>query len=570
MKFLELVAVDFQADRARLFARAPFKIFFGHIVSAAVLIYLAWDVLPKGILFAWAFWEILVTPYLLYRLGKQAEGEKADNINLDRWQMQLHALFAIVGVSWGLFASFGLDVSNPAHFSIQMAIAAGASAAAARSLGIFKFSFFFYEIPFTGFLAIRIFMLGGDFVLLGVLVVIFMIMMCALANDTSEELGQYLATKLENLELAERYQAAAQDAQRANESKTQFLAQANHDLRQPIHAIGLLTECLREQKLDSEGREILETIDMSVDNLSRLFKSLLNITALDAGGLKPEPTVFAIDDVLEQIARQALLEAEEKNCSLELVQSSIWVKTDKALLSSILQNLVFNAVKYAPGAKILFGVRVQDGVASVHVLDQGIGVPADQQSEIFNEFVRGNPHGPGRTDGLGLGLSIVARTVRLLELSIDFRSTEGVGTHVKIGGLEIVPPQMPENKAPRALETPGTPKARILIIDDNPQVLFSMKKLLEGWGYGVQLCSPVEEPAPEFDMLLMDYHLNIDETGVTRANSINSGKPTAIISGTIDDEIENAAKASGFWVLHKPVSPVQLRSVLIAMAASQS
>ncbi|MGJ8527253.1 ATP-binding response regulator [Maritalea sp.] len=574
MKSAFSTTVDFQADRARLFARAPAKIFFGHIASACVLIYLAWDVLALHWILLWAAHEILLTPTLLYVLGKQAENAEETNLNHNLWQNRLHALFALVGLSWGTFTFFGLDVQNPAHFSMQMAIVAGASAAAARSLGIFKFSFFFYEIPFTGLLAIRIFFMGGDFILLGVLVVIFMIMMCGLANDTSEELSDYLATKLENLDLAEKYRAAATDADRANSAKTQFLAQANHDLRQPIHAIALLSECLRDQPLDKEGTEILNTIDTSVDNLSKLFKSLLNITSLDAGGLHPEMSSFSLDEVLRQTVRQAQPEADERGCELRIVPTSYWVKTDKALLTSILQNLVFNAVKYAPNAKILVGARVSGNKIAVHVLDQGSGVPDHLTSKIFEEFVRGNPHGPGRTDGLGLGLSIVARTAKLLNLDVKFSSKENIGTHVCIMGLtRAYDKHQLASAIPNADPLPSI-GARILIVDDNPEVLFGMAALLKKWGYVVSACSPDQEIKTVPDVILMDFHLNGPINGIQLAKDIaqkhSTPIPTAIISGTINDEIEQSAKDAGFLTLHKPVSALQLRSMLLAMTTKSA
>ncbi len=563
-------SVDFQSDRARLFSRAPAKIFYGHIASAGVLIYLAWDVLPLHWILAWATLEILITPTLLYFLGKQAENAEKNNIDLDHWQNQLHALFALVGVSWGTFAFFGLDVQNPAHFSMQMAIVAGASAAAARSLGIFKFSFFFYEIPFTGLLAIRILMMGGDFTLLGILVVIFMFMMCGLANDTSEELSDYLATKLENLDLAEKYRIAATDAERANSAKTQFLAQANHDLRQPIHAIALLSECLRDQSLDDEGIEILDTIDTSVDNLSKLFKSLLNITSLDSGGLQPEITSFSLNEILQQTVRQAQPEADERGCELRVVQTSNWVKSDEALLSSIVQNLVFNAVKYAPNSKILVGARASSGKIEIHVLDQGPGVPDHLTTKIFEEFVRGNPHGPGRTDGLGLGLSIVARTAQLLALDVDFNSIEQVGTHVSVKGLVSAPNLQRVAIETRKPEPFVSNDVHVLLVDDNPEILFSMETVLKKWGYTVTAHKPDEKIATVPDLLLMDFHLNGPLNGIQLAKDIGqkSAKyvPTAIISGTMNDEIEQSAKLAGFWTLHKPVSALQLRSVLLAMA----
>lgn len=559
--------VDFQADRAQLFSRAPSKIFLGHIASAAILIYLAFDVLALHWLVAWGVLEVLITPTLLYVLGKRAQRSQQHKINLDTWQIQLNMLFALVGVSWGTFVFFGLDVQNSAHLPMQMAIVAGASAAASRSLGIFKKSYFVYVIPFAGLLAVRVFMLGGDFVLLGLLVLVFIVMMCGLANDTSKELSVYLATKLENLDLAEKYKTAAAEAERANMAKSQFLTHVNHDLRQPIHAIGLLTESLRDQELDNEGMETLDTIDSSVETLAKLFKSLLNVTSLDAGAVKPEITSTSLKEVLNQAVRQARPEALERGCGLELIHTSLWVDSDAALLGSILQNLISNAVKYAPGSRIVVGVRRSGNTASIHVLDQGDGISNQLRENVFDEFVRGNPDGPRRTEGLGLGLSIVSRTAELLNLGVEFNSIENVGTHVALTGFEIVPPRNAwRNYQVDTID--GQADQKILVIDDNVQVLAGMRKLLSKWGYPVQCLEPHEKLPTEFDVLVIDFHLNGYKNGFALAKEImeSSGRsiPTIIISGTISPELEWQSNEEGFWTLLKPVSPAKLRSLLLS------
>ena len=570
---------DFQLDRARLFSRAPKKILLGHIASASMLIYLASDVLAMHWLVLWGLWEILVTPTLLYRLGKQAENLNDNAVEIARWRQRLFGLFFVVGLSWGLFVFFGLDVGDPAHFSMQMAIVAGASAAASRSLSIFEHSFYLYGIPFVGLLAARIFMLGGDFVLLGVLVLIFIVMMCGLAHDTSKGLSEYLATKLENLDLAVKFEAAALEAQRANASKTQFLAQANHDLRQPIHAIGLLAECLRDQKLDSEGREMLGTIRISVDNLARLFKTLLNITTIDAGGLRPEITRFPLNEVLAQSVRQARPSAEQSGCTLKFIETAAWVETDMALLSSIVQNLVSNAVKYSPGAKILLGARIKGSNVSLHILDQGEGVRSDQQESIFEEFVRGNPTRAEGIEGLGLGLSIVKRTADLLDLNVNFSSTFGVGTHVAIGGLVRIDTSIaPAGTADGRPANQAANGITVLVIDDHKDVRHSVATLLRKWGYQTHVQAP-SEPLPEnFDLLLMDYQLGIEidgiaHDGITMAKSISRRRdkyiPTAIVTGSLSDHIQDDAQQAGFHVLQKPVAPLQLRSVLLALEVSR-
>jgi signal transduction histidine kinase/CheY-like chemotaxis protein len=576
MSIFRVPPSDYAEDRAKLFARAPSKIYFGHISSFAVLTYLAWDILPTYVLVIWAAWEGLGTPILLHKLTRNVGKSPMTEDELSAWQGKLHGLFAVVGVSWGLFVALGLDIHNPAHFSIQMAIVAGASAAAARSLGIFQFSFYFYEIPFAGFLAVRIFMLGGDYIMLGVLVVIFMGMLCRLANDISEELSEYLATKVENLDLARKYQLTAQRADDANLAKTQFLTQANHDLRQPIHAIGLLSACLRDQPLDQEGERILDTIDTSVENLSKLFKSLLNLSSLETGALTPEENVFALDEVIQQVVRQAQPEAMQHHTELTFVKTSLWVKTDKALLGSILQNVVFNAVNYSRGKRVLIGVKTHNGQPAIHVLDQGIGIPKVLQTQIFSEFIRGNPDGPNRVEGLGLGLAIVARTAKLLKLDVDLASIEGHGTHVTLSALNVV--QKTFTLDPRSTLTvvPDARNLTVVIVDDNQQILTGLQTLLTKWGYSAEAKTPqtFRMPPKAPNLLIIDLHLNIEKNGLDMAAGISehfaTRIPTLVISGTLTPEIEVQAKDMGYWVLLKPVSAHVLRSSLLAMNARKT
>lgn len=571
MSIFRVPPSDYAEDRAKLFARAPSKIYFGHISSFVVLTYLAWDVLPTYVLVIWVAWESLGTPILLHKLTRNVGKSPMTEDELSAWQDKLHGLFAAVGVSWGLFVTLGLDIHNPAHFSIQMAIVAGASAAAARSLGIFRFSFYFYEIPFAGFLAIRIFMLGGDYMLLGVLVVIFMGMLCRLANDTSEELSEYLATKVENLDLARKYQLTAQRADDANLAKTQFLTQANHDLRQPIHAIGLLSECLRDQPLDREGEHILDTIDTSVENLSKLFKSLLNISSLETGALTPEENVFSLNELIQQVVRQAQPEAMQHDTELTFAKTSLWVKTDKALLGSILQNLVFNAANYSRGKRVLIGVKTHNGQPAIHVLDQGIGIPKGLQPQIFSEFVRGNPDGPNRVEGLGLGLAIVARTAKLLNIVVDLTSIEDRGTHVILSAINVVqePSTIGSRSTPIAMSNVRDLTA--MVVDDNQQILTGLQALLTKWGYSVDARTPqsFRMPSKAPSLLIVDLHLNIEKNGLVIAAEIadyySTDIPTLVISGTLTPEIVDKAKDMGFWVLQKPVPAHVLRSTLLAM-----
>ncbi|MFT6659393.1 MAG: hypothetical protein ACJAZW_002569, partial [Maritalea sp.] len=177
----------------------------GHIGSSLVLIYLALPVLPQSVIMAWGLLEVIITPVLLYLLGQRAIKVVANKLPTKSLENQLDALIGFIGISWGLFLAFSLNPDNPAHFGMQMAIAAGASAASVKSLGIFRRAFYLYEIPFMTLVATRLFIIGGDHIWLGILVLVFMIMLSGYAKDTYDGLTDYFNVKLENLDLALKY-----------------------------------------------------------------------------------------------------------------------------------------------------------------------------------------------------------------------------------------------------------------------------------------------------------------------------------------------------------------------------
>lgn len=564
---------NFQLDRVALFAKTPSKIFIGHIASASVLIYLAWAVLPLHWIVAWGIIEIIITPLILLRWSKKAQHAVKNRIVENQLDKELTFLLCFIGFSWGIFLSASLNPDNPAHFGMQMAIAAGASAASVKSLGIFKNAFYLYEIPFMTLVTTRLFMIGGDQIMLGVLVLVFMVMLCGYARDTYNGLTDYFSIKLENLDLAEKYRIAAENAEEANAAKSLFLTQANHELRQPIHAIGLLSASLRDTKSKAETAEILNTIDSALDSLANLFKSLLGITALERGSVKPEFQKFALDDLLKQTVRQIQFQASEQNCEIRIVSTAKWVQTDRALLASVLQNLLTNAVKYSEGSKILIGARNHGSTVSLHVLDQGPGLEDAVHERIFKEFTRVTSNSTKHIEGMGLGLSIVSKTANLLGLRLGFQSAIGKGTHISVSGIELC-------KASELVASTGTPivgSKRSLpvigLIDDNTHVLQSTETLLNKWGYPIVRIDPTQTDsiAQKIEMLVTDYQIGQSKNGIELAAEISSGDtrdiPTLIISGTITEKIAETAKQRGHWSLDKPVKPAELRSVLLAMSA---
>ncbi len=239
--------------------------------------------------------------------------------------------------------------------------------------------------------------------------------------------------------LLERLREAYSREQEASLSKSRFLAQASHDLRQPIHAISLFTACLRDGRLGPDEVRMVDNIDRSLQSVSRLFKSLLDISTLDSGKVRPRFEPVAIGDIVEDVRRQNSEAAQIAGTTLRCRPCRVAVHTDRALFTTMLQNIVNNAIKYAPGRPILIGCRRQgDGRLAVQVLDRGPGIPPEHQARIFDEFYQVRQRGDRDLEGVGLGLPIVRRLGEILDVAVALRSVPGRGTCVTLGNLPVV------------------------------------------------------------------------------------------------------------------------------------
>ncbi len=260
-------------EHINVFLKAPTGVYVGHIASASVLLYIASQVphVPVWFLYVWGCLEIIGYPVMLEtwtRLYKRSEKATRD---FRKWIFWMDMLCLLVGSSWGTMMFTSLHPDDAAKFAIQLSIAAGATAAAVRSLAIFPRSFVFYSVPFLGLLSARLFTLDSEYMLLGGLVLVFLFMLLRSGTDVRESVAQYIAIRNENLDLADRFKDAAADAEHANREKTRLLAAASHDLRQPIHAIGLYMETLPLDKMEEGSRQTLHRIRNSLQTLSKLF-----------------------------------------------------------------------------------------------------------------------------------------------------------------------------------------------------------------------------------------------------------------------------------------------------------
>ncbi|MFZ5609085.1 MAG: NahK/ErcS family hybrid sensor histidine kinase/response regulator [Pseudomonadota bacterium] len=384
-------------------------------------------------------------------------------------------------------------------------------------------------------------------------------------NDRREQLARELA-------------AAKQVAEGATASKTRFLAAASHDVLQPLNAARLFTSALEEEcsRHNPQSLELVRNIERALESSDRLLKALLNISKLDAGGLQPSFSVFSVHDLICDLATEFKVLAEAKGLALRAVPSHAVTRSDRGLLLSVLQNLLSNAVRYTAAGKVLIGCRRRGQTLRIAVYDTGPGIPLDKQREIFEEFRRLANGGDPAERGLGLGLAIVDRVVKLLGHDITLVSQPGRGSLFAVTvPLLAASAEAARHPAPRAGGSlAGT---RVLCVDNEPQVLAGLRALLERWGCQVTTARSIREGRAAFagdgaapDLLVLDYRLDDGVTGFAFADAMLKlwGRlpPTVMLTADGFQQTRREAEKRRIPVLAKPVEPAALRALLTQLA----
>ena len=382
-------------------------------------------------------------------------------------------------------------------------------------------------------------------------------------NRTSEHLGRLY----HQLELA-------------NLAKSRFLAAASHDLRQPLHALNLFLDQRRSETDRVERSRLDAQIDTAVAAMNELFNSLLDISKLDAGVLALSISEFPVDQLLRRIETTFAATARENGLRLRVVSSRAWVRSDFILLERILLNLVSNAVRYTERGGVVVGCRHRSGRLRIDVCDSGIGIPEDQRRNIFGEFYQLDGGAKDRRGGLGLGLAIVDRLCGLLDHRIELTSSVGSGSR-----FSVLVPSAPARTAQASLDVPrplvDSERGKlVMVIEDNELVRIGMRGLLKSWGCLVvtaesedaAMAKLAEHGRPP-DLIISDYHLANGKIGFELIDRLRRACgaqiPAFLISGDTAPERLREASASGYYLLHKPILPITLRSVVSQLLKNQ-
>jgi signal transduction histidine kinase len=366
--------------------------------------------------------------------------------------------------------------------------------------------------------------------------------------------------------------ARKEEAERATLAKSRFLAAASHDLRQPMHALGLFISELSQHTHQPESRRLVRQIAAASEAMENLLDSLLDISKLDAGVFRPNERPFPLQPLLTRLAVDFQPLAEERGLRLRVRPTAAWVQSDPALLERILINLVTNALRYTPEGGVLVVCRRRGPRLRIEVRDSGVGIAPEAQKIIFQEFVQLENAERARNKGLGLGLAIVRRLTDLLGHGLDLRSRVGGGS---VFALELpFAAAQADSPEPAGERPPGDlAGTRVALVDDDPLALTSLHSLLLSWGCLVSPADSLENLMVELatrgtlpQVIISDYRLRGSHNGIDVIRGVRNrydpDLPAILISGDTGSETLLQARAENLVLLHKPVRPAKLRALL--------
>ena len=384
-----------------------------------------------------------------------------------------------------------------------------------------------------------------------------------------DELEQRVADVTDALRLKK------EEAESATLAKSRFLSAASHDLRQPVHALGLFVARLGQLPMDPQVRTVVANIEDSVQAMQDLLDGLLDLSRLESGVEAINPGAVSVGALFDAVRVALEPLAAAKGLRFRVRNSNAHVLTDALVLQRIVMNLVHNAIRYTQQGSVLLTGRLENHGQDlrIEVWDSGIGISPEQQSHIFREFYQVGNAGRDRRHGVGLGLSIVERSARLLGHALALRSNLGCGTRFSIC--------VPITLAPQARATAGDDVGtqpmeldglQVLVIEDDAMARDAVETLLHAWGCTVCAVLSLDQAVKTLqngfvpDVIVSDYRLGDAGTGLdaiaTVRNMLGGDVAACLVSGDTDGGLLQAARDAGLILLHKPVRPAKLRAFL--------
>jgi signal transduction histidine kinase/ActR/RegA family two-component response regulator len=495
---------------------------------------------------------------------------------------RLNTLYMLIaGVVWGSTAFLFMDIHQPVTVALTLCGLYGISGGSVPGNAYNPPGLYAFIGAIFGLVMIRMLSIGEyGYDVLGLASIGYSLIMVMFCRVQNRELKEGFAIRFENRRLLAELEvekaeaeAARGRAERANLAKSQLLAAASHDLRQPLHALSLFSGSLQSLALDDEAKDVASRIQANVAAMEKLFNGLLDISRLEAGVVESHREPVSCQDLFDRLAGYFDPVAEAQGLDLRFRDTELWVDSDAALTEQICVNLVTNALRYTRAGGILVSARKRAGRVAIEVFDTGLGIAAEDQARIFDEFVQiGNPE-RDRSKGLGLGLAIAQRLAQILGSRIELDSVPGRGSHFSVA--------LPAAEPAARLEIAPTPDLmqglKLLLIDDDAMVREGAGRLLTQWGVEAALAADLAEAealvastlaagGKRFDICLTDYRMPGPVNGlqaIARLKALAGGpRVFCLVTGDMSAEVLAEADAAGTPILHKPLHPARLRALL--------
>ena len=494
------------------------------------------------------------------------------------WGVLFFVGAGLAGCLWGVATVAFYLPDEPIYILLLVVFYSALISSCGASSGAYMPAFYFFAIPFTLPFSFRLLTDGRDFFTLVGLLVLFFLGICSIfVRNYHKNTLLLIGAQFENQALLEQVREEKQSAetsQRVAEQavveKNRFLAAASHDLRQPLHALGLFIGALRRETAEAQ-LHLIDSIQGSVGALNHLFNSLLDVSRLDAGVVQAAPKHVFLDDVIHRLHSQYESLADERQLSFEAHCDNLVVFTDAVLLERVLRNLLVNAIHYTDNGKITINCEQVGDLVEVRVSDTGIGIPVSETEAIFSEYYQLNNPERDRNKGLGLGLAIVRRLCDLMDIPISVESTVDQGTTFT---LSIANGERRLIDRKRSLAgTTDIAELSVLVIDDEKSVLQGMHSILTSWGCRIILAESAADAIAMIaeqdfvpDIIFSDYRLRENKTGVEAIDAVyeelNRNVPAVVITGDTSPKLLKEVVSRGFHLLHKPVTPDTIKQTL--------
>ncbi|WP_299773910.1 hybrid sensor histidine kinase/response regulator [uncultured Pseudoteredinibacter sp.] len=558
------------AEILRLIAGQSRRVPYPIILAMALIASFAWQYMAAELVISWLFFSglcLLVRALVLPKIASYQNVQKANEIAI--------MLSAVNGIAHGsscLFFPYFSVLEQAIQTMILLGISAGAVATTFGKRDIFIAYLLPSLLPISIMWALRPHpenLFAGYIV--SVLCLMFGVILLSLAKDMFKSFSSAFIAQQEQAKLNKKLQASLTSEASANRAKTQFLAAASHDLRQPLHTVSIFCAALEMQNEQESNKEIIEHMNGAVSTLSKQLDALLDISKLDAGITKPQLKQVNINALFSELEREFKPVAKDKGIEVEfIIDKSIDIMNDEVLLIRILQNLIANAIKYSDEGTVQVALIESDNLC-ICVSDNGLGIPKEEQERVFEEFYQLHNSERDSSKGLGLGLAIVKRLCSLLNIDLRLESsTRGTQFYLHF-------PQQVGLKPERGsmIEQPPsddlTRDIKILLIDDNVQVSRATQLLLENMGFNVALAENKQQALEHWeqqsiDFVIADLRLRQQETGINIIQELrqkNSNLPALLVSGDTAPERLQQAKDADIKLLHKPLASNSLQKEMI-------